>query len=652
MIVLALSSLLYFETRVSAKEENQVLSPVRIWVEEQGNPYHRVGIIATTHELTLINQFARSMSFYRLNLRTGAIRIINRRWGSQTILEMITANDGGKYADRIAEMLDVNDLALSYANSLQKEQVQPIRDYIKSIESRFCIDIPVTAFWRARVDDVWWNDSRGITGVTSDAVNNQLVLYSMLDTAVNNYRKGEAYIYSSDIKAIGATEFDMAGSKLILDVFIPSGFVADAKSPDSLRLFMKSSDNWAPVYGIWRKVAYSDEGAWQTMEFDPMAQPASWKNKDFDITRIREMGLVFTKGSGSYYGGELRLKDIRIRITQPVTIEEPVVTLTPPVDTEDFINASGRNLSFDEVNYGWCVGKFPVIWGSGEDGGFSNPAVRERFRERLLYLKSKGISTVRLMALFADLRTGIAQDAEGNFIYNARRQLQFDDKVYPDVKAFLDILYETGMKGVVCLFDFRVADRIQREGPRSASYLVGEHAEIFNDPDAQDAFVCLFRDFFKTIYTPGFLDYDINNVVRFWEIMNEPESVCAAKFNKVKDFHDRFFALIRAQSPAAIVTTSSLTLDAAFRFWKQDMDVISVHHYPDIESLNFSEPVGGYGFGNKPVYWTEFGDRNLSIALALDGIYSSGASSLLFWKDDWYTFNEDEYQAWVNARLP
>jgi hypothetical protein len=93
-------------------------------------------------------------------------------------------------------------------------------------------------------------------------------------------------------------------------------------------------------------------------------------------------------------------------------------------------------------------------------------------------------------------------------------------------------------------------------------------------------------------------------------------------------------------------------VDSAFRFWKDKVDVISVHHYPNIERLNLSQPVGTYGFGNKPVYITEFGDLNVRIDDALSGIYASGAQGLLFWEDSYYQFSEDEYQTWLVAHRP
>jgi len=163
--------------------------------------------------------------------------------------------------------------------------------------------------------------------------------------------------------------------------------------------------------------------------------------------------------------------------------------------------------------------------------------------------------------------------------------------------------------------------------------------------------VKLFGQFFAKVYSRNFVNYSVNDVVAFWEVMNEPESVCAADFSQVIDFHDRFFNLIRANAPGAKVTTSSLSLDSAYRFWKDKVDVISVHHYPDIESLQLDKSVGNYGFGNKPVIWTEFGDRNLTIPDVLTNIYASGAKGILFWQDSYYQFSATDYQSWVNAHL-
>ncbi|MEA3328951.1 MAG: hypothetical protein U9Q08_04405 [Candidatus Omnitrophota bacterium] len=526
------------------------------------------------------------------------------------------------------------------------------------IEGNEHYSIPITANWQARTDEEEWNNSRGITGLEVDSENNQLILQADLtwDTSKPHQGKGELYIYISDISGIEEGEIDINGKKIVMEVFIPEGFINNPGSPEHLRLFLKSGDNWEKVYSVWKKLDYNTEGKWITMEFDPMADPASWKDVGFDPSRVWELGLVITKGSGEYSGDGLRIRNIRIETTEPVVIEKPVITETPAIGISDFIDFSGRNLNFDEYNYGWCVGEFPVIWGEGVDGGFSNPTQRTKLKNALLELKSKGISTVRLMALFGDLRTGILQDEEGNFIYDTEGNLQFDSKVYDDIRAFLDVLNETGIKAIISLFDFRIADAIKEEGERDSTWLVGEHPEIFTDSVCQDAFVSLFAELFSDIYSHedefAGIGYDINDVVLFWEVMNEPESVCAVDFSEVLEFHDRFFSLIRNNAPGTKVTTSSLSVDNAFRFWKDKVDVMSIHHYSNIESIDLSESIGNYGFGDKPVYWTEFGDFDISIAEALDNIYNSGSSGLLFWKDNYYPFSEDDYQAWVEANQP
>ncbi len=495
--------------------------------------------------------------------------------------------------------------------------------------------------WHARTDTADWNDSRGIAAVEKDAANDELILHTDFTWEPYYQGKGEVYIYTGDIPDLGQ---DMSARSLIMEVFIPVGFIADPSSPEHLRLFFKSADNWESTYGIWKKLDYNAEGTWVTVEFDPMSDPAAWKNAAFDPTRVWELGLSITKGSGQYCDSGIRIRNARIIETNQVFPEVPVPTSTPPLDIAEFINSSGRNLRWDEFNYGWCVGRFPSIWGTGTDGGFSNPAIKANFESDLLILKQQGISTIRIMSLFADLRTAILQDAQGNFILDGSGSLQFDDKVYDDVKAFIDALKNTEMNAVVCLFDFRVADDIEIEGPRGGTWLVGEHPEIFTNSSIQDSFMNLFSEFFNRIYaeTDG-----INDVVLFWEVMNEPEACCAVKFDQVKAFHQRFFELMRANMSGAVITTGSLTIDSAFTFWKNDVDVIAIHRYPGIEEVDLLDPVGNYGFGSKPVFWTEFGDPNTTISEVLDRVHSSGYNGILFWDDSNFLFSEDEYHEWV-----
>ncbi|HTY45784.1 MAG TPA: hypothetical protein VMD52_07345 [Patescibacteria group bacterium] len=623
-----------------------------IVVRDPKNKHHTILIQVSESGLTVVDVGSGDLKHhksYHLDFKTGVIMVLgedNHEKGGR-----VSPKDSEEYLAAIREMLSVVDSAYNMATDDQKSGIQQVADYLKTIESQFVTPIAAADPWRARTDTQSWNDSRAITGVEVDSANNQLILHANFDANAPQYGKGEVYIYASDIPELGQGQLDITSQKLVMEVFIPQGFITDPKSPDSLRLFVKSGDSWEAVYGIWRKVDYEDEGTWVTMEFNPTADPASWKDAHFDPTKVWELGISITKGSGTYAGDGIKIRNVRVEAGEAVSIKPPTVIDTPPAGMQDFINFSGRNLNFNEYNYGWCVGEFPAIWGQGEDGGFSNPQVKEKLRQSLLELKSQGITTVRLMALFGDLRTGILQDANGNFIYDKKGNLQFDSKVYADVKAFLDVLHETGMKAVVGLFDFRVADDISREGPRDASWAVGEHPEIFTDAKTQNAMVKLFGQFFAKVYSRNFVNYSVNDVVAFWEVMNEPESVCAADFSQVIDFHDRFFNLIRANAPGAKVTTSSLSLDSAYRFWKDKVDVISVHHYPDIESLQLDKSVGNYGFGNKPVIWTEFGDRNLTIPDVLTNIYASGAKGILFWQDSYYQFSATDYQSWVNAHL-
>ncbi len=627
---------------------------VWLWVVDPNNKGRRVFIRSSGNNLIVIAfdpQNTSRFSYARLDLQSGEILAVDPK-ALQEVTQHVQPAEAEDYLGAIRAMLAAVNTAYTIGNSAQKAQVEPIKDYLQMIESYFVTPVPVSANWQARTADQSWNDSRGITAVWADIGKAELILQADFDANRASYGKGEVYIYPGDIPGLGQTELNMEGKKLVMEIFIPEGFINDPKNPEHLRLFMKSGDNWELVYGIWRKVDYEDEGTWVTMELNPAVDPASWRDANFNPARVWEFGVAFNKGSGQYQGDGLRIRNIRIEAGQESDIQPPAVTDTPPVAISEFIDSSGRNLNFDEYNYGWCVGEFPPIWGEGQAQGFSTPEGREKLRQGLLDLKSKGIDTVRLMALFGDLRTGIIQDENGNFIFNKRGNLQFDSQVYADVKAFFDVLHETGMQAVVGLFDFRIADDINREGLRNGSWAVGEHPEVLTDRKTQNALVRLFSEFFAKIYADGFVAYDLNDVVLFWEVMNEPESVCAVDFDRVISFHDRFFDLVRKNAPGAKVTTSSLSVDSAFRFWKDKVDVISVHHYPDIERLTLSQPVGTYGFGDKPVFFTEFGDLNVSIPDALNGIYASGAQGLLFWEDSYYHFSEDAYQSWLAAHQP
>ncbi|MBI3010787.1 MAG: hypothetical protein HYY57_07380, partial [Candidatus Omnitrophica bacterium] len=324
------------------------------------------------------------------------------------------------------------------------------------------VPVPATANWQ--VQNIPGAD--GFTQVVAEG--DELKITANLDT--NLAHEGEVFldVQSENLPGLPKTPegfVDFSTLQLSMEVFVPQELIGYTKTPNGMRLLLKSGDEWRSLYAT--KVNFSPtRNGWLQVSFDPAADPAFWKDTAFDITQIKAIGLNVDVGFGSeatYQGDGIRVRNVRLEPNRGITPQPRPSTEKPQVPMSEFINNSGRNLEFDEFNYGWSVGEFPAIWGQGEHGGFSSPAGRQMLHDALQQMRADGIRTIRIMSLFADLRSGIRQDAQGNFLLDAQGQLQWDSKAMEDLVAFFEELESAGIKVVSALLDCRLVDGIATE---------------------------------------------------------------------------------------------------------------------------------------------------------------------------------------------
>ncbi|MBI2093977.1 MAG: hypothetical protein HYT88_04570, partial [Candidatus Omnitrophica bacterium] len=274
----------------------------------------------------------------------------------------------------------------------------------------------------------------------------------------------------------------------------------------------------------------------------------------------------------------------------------------------------------------------------------------------LQQMKADGIRTIRIMSLFADLRSGIRQDAQGNFLLDAQGQLQWDSKAMDDLVAFFEELESAGIKVVPALLDFRLVDGIATESTPGESWAVGEHPELFTDPAMQEKAVALFGDLFHRLYDPNdaqFGRFNLRQLIPLWQVMNEPESATGVSFPQVQSFINRFIDTIHAQASGAKVSVASTSRDNAFRLWADRMDVVSVNYYSKFDSEPLDENAGHFGFGDKPVFMTEMGGGGThTLSSTLLTLQRNGYAGGLFWSDSEYPFDQAAYKQWVQANQP
>jgi len=263
---------------------------------------------------------------------------------------------------------------------------------------------------------------------------------------------------------------------------------------------------------------------------------------------------------------------------------------------------TGFNLPW--INYGYDLGKLP---GSDYHIGFSTTK-DELYAQFDLW---KG-SYARVF-LFGDLRSGVEFDDNGY-------PVSFTDKVHEDMRALLDAAAIFDIKLVPVLFDYTIADGVEKED----IYEVGEHPELITDMAKRQSLLGLFDAFFD--------EFAGHQSVYAWDIINEPEYAADVHINEMRSFVQDFVTLIQSKDTPALVTVGSRNRTDMMRYWTDSgLDLYQYHYYDHFgDDLSLDYPVNGLGL-DKPVLAGEMesADSDEKIKTLYDAGYAGG----FFWQD-------------------
>ncbi|MBU1852100.1 MAG: TolC family protein, partial [Candidatus Omnitrophica bacterium] len=484
------------------------------------------------------------------------------------------------------------------------------------------VSIPVDAGWKAQT----YENSRGIEEVKVDLDNSQLVLQTNLIDGHPNNSQGEVLLdfRYADFPGLAKTPegfVDMTDTRFTLLVNVPEGYIeTNSGASHMVQLFFKSGADWKNLYA--KKVNLTVPG-WFKLVADPGNDPVDSQDPDFNWREVVAVGFKL-EAPGADYMGEFYLKEMKLKTVLP----------SKPVQINEFILRSGRNLSWDEVNYGWCLGRNP--WG-GAHGGFSSVEGRQKLRDAFTEIKAAEGNTARTF-LFGDFRTALIYDANGV-------PVAFDDKVYPDMRALLEEAQNMGISLIVSLIDFMVADGVSDVN----GVMVGEHPEFFTDQDVQDGLFVLLEQFVT--------DFCGHPNIEIVETMNEPEHAGAVNFSLVRDFNRRLIDLVHTHAPNKAVTVGSNNRTNAIGIWESQLsqgDVVTFHWYPHMESiLPFEYSLSSFDADDKPVLLTEVGATSSEdIPRFMTTDYAENHhSGILFWNGDGYGWDDSAYKGWVDEHV-
>lgn len=174
-----------------------------------------------------------------------------------------------------------------------------------------------------------------------------------------------------------------------------------------------------------------------------------------------------------------------------------------------------------------------------------------------------------------------------------------EEHVLTDMYALLDSLQKieekTGkrMMVILSLYDFLLADDIQKEGP-FRKYPVGEHVEIVTDLNVRAKIHAVVWKTLKTFSR----DRRFHRYVACLEAINEPDNATAVVnsgyFNSYVNFVAETIYLIKD------ATGTNVPVTVGFRSWPYDLkywnaigdgiDILSIHYWYSLESYPIDEP--------------------------------------------------------------
>jgi len=496
------------------------------------------------------------------------------------------------------------------------------------------------------------------------------------------YTKGETFLDLRYVPRLeDQTPFDLTNHEITVWVSVPDKFDGWKSRPNGVQVFVKDAE-WRCQYGTWVNIT---KGGKYKATLRPTTGQIHWgyTAPGFEPTRIIIIGVKFAIGTGSLakYDGELYVDKISIK---PDLFPSPLPSLPPSAPQPIFapgdeieVRVDGfylNNKKWFAVGGNWGIIEYGQNFGTTawfpSGNGISKHVnfVKTYFD----YFRRAGIKVVRVF-LLTDGRTMF--DKNGHVAgYTAKDFVigGYNEVFKEDVRTFLNLANENGIKVEFVLFDYLIAGKAEFV---DGVWVRGRDEIITNEnlrKEFIDEFLIPFLEEFGN--HPALLGFDVINEPEWvvnkkdggaWESVQDLQTKAESPIpgQKMEEFITDCIDTIREKAPGKLITVG---ISCPFVSLVKDLniDYFALHHYPWMDELEGYHKLEDYLRllpEGKPWCLEEFPTYNTSISKTeyLNRVLKVGGTGAMLWNlkpeiDDstmpWEERNENlcEIRGWVD----
>jgi hypothetical protein len=389
--------------------------------------------------------------------------------------------------------------------------------------------------------------------------------------------------------------------------------------------------------------------------------PLGFVDRGFDPGRVTGLGLnveAFNR-EGETVAGTVELRGLRVTFGNPVPAR--ILPSDPEILAGEDARAAGMQARLAQrcglqprqmavgVNLAWPTARSPTgeemqLYGRILDGAtpwhnrlwdLGEEAVAASVRADFQGIRQTfGPGAVVRLWLFADLRTGMTLDAEGD-------PVAVTDRARANMKVLLRLAAEEQVVLIPVLLDFHLADGVSRTGP-NGSWQVNDRPDLVTDPRKRAKLVKALEDFVRL--------FAGDRSILVWDVMNEPENAAAvatpAHYADLQTLIRELVEAVHRAGDLATVGHRNAVDPAEFFRGRAASDLGQVHHYPFVDTRPNPTPFGvrlSSVFGPLPAGWGELQARPGRIAAQLSAAQGAGHRLFLFWSWRGHQENGDGY---------
>jgi len=475
----------------------------------------------------------------------------------------------------------------------------------------------------------------------------------------NHYSAGEVYLDFRYLQGLGGKFLDFSDTGIYVSLEVPGGTYAKKFKFGSVQVFVKDNQGLSQ-YGTWTNISTVEKcGAFLSPKIGQVE--LGYTDEGFNPSKIKIIGVKFEIEEGLMYDGKIYIKEIKIEPSINLKALLPASVLPPKLTRKGYIELKTDGLYVDGKKQFVVGGNWQIIdygqnfgataWYPSGNGVSKHPNF---VRINLGYFKRAGITLVRV-GLLSDGRTMF--DKAGNVSgYN---------KVFrADVKTFLDIAQEMGIKVEFTLLDYLIAGR----GEGADDVWMRGREKIITDEK-------LRKDYLKFFLVPFLKEFGSSTALFGFDIINSPGWMVSkgdggmwedmddwsvkpdnpVPLKSMKDFISDCVDVIRTHARGKLVTVG-LSSPCISLVKDVDIDYISLNHYPWMGEL--SEYVNLIPSGI-PWMLQEY-PANASLKVCFDTTLALGGMGAIIWSlspaIDGYTFSYEtqskkllEIRSWLDA---